>query len=355
MLSLIQRQGAVQGLLICYTTALFFMLHLVSKGCAFSRSHLGGAVVVRIPVSYISNTRSGSRRWMTGRTPIFNESNMISSIKSQTVKRIQALQNKRKKRSEENLTIVEGKRMVFDLLGDPSTSRLVSQIFISEERWDEYAPMIDATDRFVTPVTSDVMRHCSDTVTPQGILAMVQIPRLEISISTEDNEKVNNPLFLVLDGVADPGNLGTLLRSARATGVAAVYLLSDSCCDPWNPKAVRSAMGTSFRIPIRGPFNDWDECSRDLSSLGCRSFYAATMLADIEGTPHFNVDWTGGSFSSALLIGSEADGLSEDVREEVLNGKIQSVYIPMETGVESLNAAVCGSVIMFEYQRQCMK
>ena len=156
----------------------------------------------------------------------------------------------------------------------------------------------------------------------------------------------------MLDGVSDPGNLGTLLRSAVATGVAAVLTLPGTT-DPYSPKALRSSMGCVFSIPLL-PCTSWDAAVAQLSTTSTTStttIYAATMLDDTPSTCHYDVDWT--ATPAALIIGNEGHGLSDVVRQAVRERKIQSVYVPMVPGaVESLNAGVCGSVIMFEHLRQ---
>jgi TrmH family RNA methyltransferase len=163
------------------------------------------------------------------------------------------------------------------------------------------------------------------------------------------------PFYLVLDGVADPGNVGTLLRSSVAVGAAGVVLLPQ-CCNVWNPKAIRSAMGCTFQIPIV-TVDSWSDAQQVL--LQECNMYAATMEEEsdsgtVSSIPHYKVDWTASNIPSALVIGSEGNGLSHSVREAVADGTIQAIHITMEAGIESLNAAVCGSVILFEYQRQCL-
>jgi TrmH family RNA methyltransferase len=307
-----------------------------------------------------------------------NNPNLVSSTKSNTVKKIQQLLTKRKKRVEFQETVVEGPRMVFDLLSDKQTRGLVKQVVISTEKWEDYQEEWHAAweksdenneqveslfPPTVVPGTPEVLKACTDTVTNQGIVAIVGIPSFPLVGATAEPSKSDEndgaapvvpSLYLILDGVADPGNLGTLLRSSVATAVTGVILLPGSC-DPWNPKAVRSAMGTSFRLPIVA-VDSWNECQNLLSNtLSCHRTFAATMLEDRQGTSHYQVDWT--CEHTALIIGSEGNGLSEDVRRALEDDKdgsmrIQPVYVPMQAGVESLNAAVCGSVILFEYLRQ---
>jgi TrmH family RNA methyltransferase len=304
----------------------------------------------------------------------YSNANLVSSTKSNTVKKIQQLLNKRKKRTEFQETVVEGPRMVFDLLADKRTRSLVKQVVISTEKWEDYQDEWHAAweksdnddnnndneQEFapaVVPGTPEVLKACTDTVANQGIVAIVGIPSFPLvkAEPSDENGAAPSSLYLILDGVADPGNLGTLLRSSLATAVTGVILLPGSC-DPWNPKAVRSAMGTSFRLPIVA-VESWRECRDLLADLSCHRTYAATMLEDRQGTSHYQVDWT--CEPTALIIGSEGNGLSEDVRralqEDKDGSRIQPVYVPMQAGVESLNAAVCGSVILFEYLRQVSK
>jgi TrmH family RNA methyltransferase len=274
---------------------------------------------------------------------------VIQSTKSTTVKKIQALVQKRKKRMETGSTIVEGPRMIMDLVRNPNTRPLVQQVIVSSERNDWMEQLQTEHPSLNIKVgTPQVLKACSDTVTPQGIVAIVSIAKTCLDKSKKF------PFYLVLDGVADPGNVGTLLRSSVAVGAAGVVLLPQ-CCDVWNPKAIRSAMGCTFQIPIV-TVDSWSDAQHVL--LRECNIYAATMEESKSGTtvsiPHYKVDWTVSNTPSALVIGSEGNGLSHSVREAVADGTIQAIHIPMEAGIESLNAAVCGSVILFEYQRQCL-
>lgn len=170
----------------------------------------------------------------SGEDPVLK--NIISSTKSKSIKNIQNLLNKRKHRMGTGQTVVEGPRILFDLLSNPITQPLVRQIFVSVEDYEkEYKEKL-SKDFDVLLVTSDVLKGAlSDTVTPQGIVAIVDIPNFDI------DPTLPNPIYLILDGVSDPGNVGTLVRSSLAVGCAGIILLP-GCCDVWNPKAVRSAM-----------------------------------------------------------------------------------------------------------------
>lgn len=171
----------------------------------------------------------------------------------------------------------------------------------------------------------------SEVQTPQGILAVFPIPTP--ASATDDA----SPLALILDRLRDPGNLGTLLRAAAGAGVSVVYLTPESV-DPWNPKAVRAGMGAHFRVPIA----QLDAAT--LADLRARLPLRVAASADA-ARPYDTVDWTG---PAALVIGGEAEGVGPELRAWAS----EDVAIPLAGGVESLNAAVAGAVILFEAARQ---
>jgi TrmH family RNA methyltransferase len=174
------------------------------------------------------------------------------------------------------------------------------------------------------------MRAASDTQTPQGILVVLE-PR--------DLRLPPHPDFLfIVDQVRDPGNLGTILRTAAAAGVDGV-LLPPGTVDVYAPKVVRAAMGAHFRLPIR--LLSWEEIGAQLESSDLR-----TYLADARK----GVEYTQADFRSplALIIGSEAEGAgaqAQSLAEE-------RVFIPMPGGMESLNAAIAAGILLFEVVRQ---
>jgi TrmH family RNA methyltransferase len=172
------------------------------------------------------------------------------------------------------------------------------------------------------------MRAIADTKTPQGILAVAPFPEIEV----EDSH-----LGLVLDGLRDPGNLGTILRSAVAAGVGQVITVRGTV-DVFGPKVVRGAMGAHFRLPIRADCS-WDEISDTLQQR-------QILLADARGeTAYDKVDW---SQPSVLIMGGEARGAGAEARR-LCTG---TVSIPMWANVDSLNVAVATSIILFEAARQ---
>jgi TrmH family RNA methyltransferase len=254
--------------------------------------------------------------------------------------------------------IVEGPRMILDLMRNVQTRALVEQVLIREDQWDDFSAQLlaltahdDDRNPVLLPATEQVLLACTDTITNQGIVARVKIPTLPIPTTQQ------YPLFIIVDGIQDPGNLGTLIRSCRATGVSGVLLLPGSC-DPWNPKAIRSAMGTTFQIPLLYP-NSWDDACQQLETLGCKCIFAATMLEgddkdkEAKQQSHYQVSFC--KQATAIVLGSEGNGLTPSVRQALMDQRIRAMYVPMMEGVESLNAAVCGSVILFEYMRQCLE
>ncbi len=181
----------------------------------------------------------------------------------------------------------------------------------------------------VEEVSTSVMKAMSETENPQGILAVLESIQLPIT---------NNPSFILIpDQIRDPGNLGTLLRSASATGVQAV-LIPPETTDAFAPKVLRSGMGAHFKLPIQSM--SWDEMSEVIKSAGLQ-----VLIADMDGQSCWEIDLTK---PVALVIGSEAEGASESARK-LANQKIS---VPMSGEMESLNAGGAGSVLMFEVVRQ---
>jgi TrmH family RNA methyltransferase len=172
------------------------------------------------------------------------------------------------------------------------------------------------------------MAQASDTETPAGILAVVEFVPLALPQPAD--------LLLVLDRVADPGNMGTILRTSAASGVDTV-LAGPGCVDIYNPKVVRSSMGALVRLPVLSL--PWPDIEQAVAGM-------AVWLAAADGrTSYTEVDW---QQPSALIIGSEARGAGQQAYE-LADG---TITIPMATETESLNAAVASAVILFEALRQ---
>jgi TrmH family RNA methyltransferase len=253
---------------------------------------------------------------------------MITSAHNPKLKLVRALAGRPKERREAGAFLAEGARLVEEALaaGWPIRFALYAQ-GLSERP----AQVVEALARAgveTESVEAGLFNSVSETETSQGVLAVLELSSIPAPA---------HPTFtLVLDQIRDPGNLGTLLRSAQAAGVESV-LIPPETSDPFAPKVVRAGMGAHFRLPIERV--SWDEIR---ARLGKTPVY----LAETENAiPCWQIDFRP---ALALVIGSEAEGASPEARALAT----QNVVIPMPGGMESLNAAVAGSVLMFEVVRQ---
>ncbi|MBI5351207.1 MAG: RNA methyltransferase [Chloroflexi bacterium] len=254
---------------------------------------------------------------------------MISSIHNPKIKLVRALLGRAKERREAGAFVIEGVRLVEEAVNSNWPIRFVLWDESLSERGRLNVERLTFNRIDVEEVSANVMKSISETETPQGILAILSDSRLPIPES---------PNFtLIPDQIRDPGNLGTLLRTAAAAGVQAV-LLPPETTDAFAPKVIRSGMGAHFRLPIHSM--SWEEIGQvvRLASL-------EVLLADMDGQSCWKTDLRQ---PVALVIGSEAEGASESARK-LANAKIS---IPMSGNIESLNAGVAGSVLMFEVVRQ---
>lgn len=254
---------------------------------------------------------------------------MISSPHNPKLKLVRALQGRAKERREAGAFVVEGVRLVEDAVIRNWRFRFVLFDETLSERGRMNVERLTLNGVDVEEVSASLMKSLSETETPQGILAILEFTQLSLPHSPD--------FVLIPDQIRDPGNLGTLLRTAAAAGVQAV-LLPPETTDAFAPKVVRSGMGAHFRLPIRSM--NWEEIGRFCESANQRIY-----LADMDGQSCWETDLRQ---PVALIIGGEADGASESARK-LMNGKIS---IPMNDSVESLNAGVAGSVLMFEVVRQ---
>ncbi len=253
---------------------------------------------------------------------------MITSSKNEKVKFVRRLQAERRFRWREQAFVVEGTRWLSELL---SRKHPIQFVFSTEEWMNAAANHADILQQLSAPVqflSPEVMAELSDTETPPGVLAVADMRPLPLPAAPS--------LLLILDGVGNPGNLGTLLRTAAAAGVSGV-ILGPGCVDLYNPKVLRGGMGAHLRLPIHS--QDWAEMESILAGM-------AVWLADVaEGTAYTAVNWR---TPSALIIGSEAHGAGDEAAR-LANGRCT---IPMHAATESLNAAIAAGVILFEAARQ---
>jgi len=244
---------------------------------------------------------------------------MIVSKNNVKLKRVRKLLTSARERQVSGLFVAEGIRLVSEVPKELRKEVLVSDQAVNVE-------LADFPDAEVVEQT--VFKQLSDTVHPQGILAVVEKPVWkEDEVLAKKDGKV-----LLLDGIRDPGNLGTMIRTAEAAGVKAVYLSPD-CVDLFNPKVIRSTMGSIFRVPVFSA--ELPTVIRRLLAEGMH-VYAASLTAR---NSFREVDLG----SAGIIIGSEASGVSE----EVLRIVPEHIKIPMAGQVESLNAAVSAAILMF--------
>ena len=254
---------------------------------------------------------------------------MITSTANEKVKYVHSLY-RRRVRYRERCFVIEGVRLVREAF----RAGIVPALVFYGEGIDaipgggELLVEMQKVEAPAFAVSERVMKALADTVSPQGILAVVPFVELAPPPSLS--------LALVVDRLRDPGNLGSILRSANAAGVEQV-ILAPKTVDPYNPKVVRGAMGAHFQLPIVAL--SWPEIAETLAGV-------QILLADVRAEQAYcEVDWTQ---PSALIIGGEARGASREARELAA----AAISIPMPGEAESLNAAVAASVILFEAARQ---
>lgn len=253
---------------------------------------------------------------------------MITSSSNQQMKNIALLNRKAKARREQGIFVVEGRKMFQE-----APREWIRKVYLSESFEKAHEIPMDGIEYEV--VDDRVFSSVCDTATPQGILTLVQIP----SYQEEEVLGGETPFLIVLEDLQDPGNVGTILRTAEGAGVTGI-IVSRRTADLFQPKTIRATMGSIYRMPFLETEDPVGFLSR-LSEKGIR-----TYAAHLGGTQSYRVqDYTG---PCALLIGNEGNGLTAAMAEQadVL------VRIPMEGNVESLNAAIASAVLMYEVHGQ---
>jgi TrmH family RNA methyltransferase len=262
---------------------------------------------------------------------------VIISSQNSKLKSVRALMGRPKERREEGAFVAEGVRLVEEAVMSNWGFRFVLFDQTLSERGQSNVESLRSRGIECDEVSPDLMKSLSDTESSQGVLAVLQSSQLPIP---------DSPNFILIpDQIRDPGNLGTLIRSAAAAGAQAV-LLPPETTDAFAPKVVRAGMGAHFRMPIFSM--TWEEIQRISESANQKDSASRRFdiyLADMEGRSCWETDLRA---PLALIVGGEADGASESARKLAT----ASVRIPMPGKSESLNAGVAGSVLMFEVVRQ---
>lgn len=259
---------------------------------------------------------------------------MITSHANKGIKEVIQLIQKAKERKEKKLFVVEGIKMFLEAPADRIERVYAAESFARQMPAACQEKLAGLAGCYEL-VADDVFRKMSDTKTPQGILCVVR----QFSYELESILAADDPLFVLLEDIQDPGNLGTIFRAGEGAGVTGI-LMSSNSVDIYNPKTIRSTMGSIYRMP----FLYTEQLTEVIGKL--REKKITVYAAHLRGAVIYDTcDYLRGA---AFLIGNEANGL----REETADTADVSVKIPMAGKVESLNAAVAASVLLFEAARQ---
>lgn len=258
---------------------------------------------------------------------------MITSSSNVQIKNLVKLQKNARTRREQNAFVTEGKKM----FEEAKALGVVKRAYVSES----YLNALEVSEEeyfkgiVYEVVEEKVFKEAADTMTPQGIMAIVEKPAytLEEMIS---GDKVH---LVLLENLRDPGNLGTIMRTAEGAGITGI-IMSKETVDLFNPKVVRSTMGSIFRVPFLY-VEDLVEITKELKEKGI-----SIVATDLQGKNNYHKEKYGKK--AGIVIGNEAQGISEAMRESanVL------VKIPMCGKLESLNASVAAGIMMYELFRQ---
>lgn len=243
----------------------------------------------------------------------------ITSLKNPKVAAWKALKD-RKGRRESGCFLVEGRKMVEEALASAFD---VETVLVQEGM-----ELPDGLSMPVYELPAHVLAAVCDTKTPQGIAAVVRMKE----------QSALGKHIVVLDGVQDPGNVGTIIRTADAAGLDGV-LLSTQCADVFSPKVLRATMGSIFRMNLRTT----DDLPGELTKLREKGY--SILSSQLDGTPFYEREKVAEQF--ALIIGNEGNGVSEQVQQTATH----RVRLPMRGGAESLNAAIAAAIMMYELMR----
>ena len=260
---------------------------------------------------------------------------IISSKDNEQIKYIKKLKDK-KFRDETNEYIIEGIKLVREAIEEAVN---IKTIVVCEDCENmegfEQGLLYEIAKYNCIYVTKKLFLSITDVVNPQGILAIVE------KGDSIDKIDYKEEIILALDGIQDPGNLGTILRTADSANLKQIILSSD-CADPYNPKVVRSTMGAIFRMNIITTEN----LSKTLQEIKKHKFQIVSTSLNTD-TKVYDIKFN----KKVIVIGNESKGVSE----EILNISDQKVKIPMLGKTESLNASVAASIMIYEYVREKVK
>lgn len=259
----------------------------------------------------------------------------VTGLQNPVVKAAAELKQK-KYRTQNGLYLAEGLRTAEEAVAYKAVETLF-YVATDDERTMRLLEDAAAQNIKLVCVSENVMKKIADTETPQGIIAVCKMrqPKLE-------NLLASGKMLLVLDRVGDPGNIGTMLRTADAAGVGGLVLLK-GCADIYAPKTVRSSMGSLFHIPVLSGVSE-----QEFVSAAKKAGYDL-LVTCLDGADNlYKADLSG---RIAFVMGNEAGGVSETLLEKA----DKRVYIPMAGRAESLNVAMAAGIVMFEALRRKVK
>ena len=286
---------------------------------------------------------------------------IITSSKNEKLKNISALLSSKKERDKQGLFVIEGLRIFQDTL--KTAPEYIKDIYVSESFLKEHPADVILGDYSnsikkragmvglykpgqekvqIYTVKDSVFDSLSKTVTPQGILCAVSKPEhdlkeiLSLACKNDGSDTANDTQsrFLILESIQDPGNLGTMLRTAEAAGASGI-IMSRDCADIFNPKVIRSTMGSVFRVPFVY-VEDFTGAVQELKKSDI-TVYAAYLHGG-ESMREMQFDK-----KCAIMIGNEGNGLTD----EAVSVADKRVFIPMAGQIESLNAAIAAAILLF--------
>ena len=262
---------------------------------------------------------------------------VISSKENEIVKKVRKLKEK-KFRDLENAYLIEGIKLVKEAMAENAK---IKQIIMCEDYTDNVEldkdTLYEIAKYNVAYVTRNILNFITEVKTPQGIIAVVEKKNKKLEDTTALVD-FSQDIILALDDIQDPGNLGTILRTADSANLKQI-LLSKNSADPYNPKVVRSTMGAIFRVNIIEVENLKDE----LKKAQANGFKVMVTSLDTQNSI-YDTDY----YQKVIVIGNEANGVSKEIQEMA----DEKVKIPMLGKTESLNASVATGIMLYEYVRR---
>lgn len=256
----------------------------------------------------------------------------ITSLQNPIIKEITALHQK-KNRSESGLFLIEGIKGVQEAL---SCGLEVKNIFINRS---SKINSLEFPEEKIYFVDEKILKKISTTETPPDIVAVAY----QVKFSLKDLFKGNNALIIVLENIKDAGNLGTIIRTAKAANVSGI-ILTGECIDIYNPKVVRSSAANLWKIPVVY-FEKISDLRQELEKYGYFQFLATKVGNDEKQSLYYEFDY---KQPTVIFFGSEAEGLSD----KLANQADRFIKIPMNEEVESLNLSISAGIIIYEAFKQ---